>query len=292
MPTPRQNPAINSGGPFQQYDTGPGLVAPQQTGMTGVDQTQPGLGEDFAAASLDYYGNGGMPALSNNQQSYYDSFQASRPDIAADPGLDPYFDNAVTNAQRDIDKNAAARGSYGSSAAIGFGAQAATDLRAQQAHEEAQYNLQRLGEQRQWEGLGFNMAGGADANSLAASEDERAWLGAQGSLAFAGQDASRARGQDFFNNTMALGDRTAGIMGQEYDNMFTDDAALMEAAMAAEMGTATEAQMNALAMAGREADKSKAQEDFAMGVMETGLAPATGYAGAYAKAAGTRDGSG
>jgi hypothetical protein len=123
----------------------------------------------------------------------------------------------------------AARGAYGSSAANDQTARAFTDLEGQRALKEADYNLQRLGEQRNWQSLGGQLAGQADTNSLNQNQNERQWaqmlsqlgmdasqLGLQRTnagmdAAGAAQGMQRQRGQDYFNNELAKGDRMADM---------------------------------------------------------------------------------
>ena len=142
-----------------------------------------------------------------------------------DPGLSAYFDNAKARAAESINKSAAATGAYGASSANDQTARAFSDLEAQRAFKEADYALQRAAEDRAWQGLGGELAGGADSHSGAVSEDERRWadllsgmggqvddaelrrLNAAMDASGLAQGAERTRGQDYFNNTAAAGDR-------------------------------------------------------------------------------------
>lgn len=90
-----------------------------------------------------------------------------RPDIAAEPGFGSYYDNAEKNVVKALGRELAAIGSYGSSVGLGQIGKSVGDLRADQARHEAQYNLDRLGEQRAWEELGGTLAREADASGRA-----------------------------------------------------------------------------------------------------------------------------
>jgi hypothetical protein len=181
-----------AGSVFQQgmntFGVGGGPTTNNQQGVLGAEA--PGLmgpsgSQRFAGGALNTFGAGGGPT-SNNQQANYNQFEANKPNIAQDPGLDPYYSNAIRQGNENIDKTMAARGLYGSSAANDATQEMTTNLRADQAKNEAQYNLQRLGEQRNWEGLGGNLAQGADTQSLGQSANQRGWVGQQGTLQQAG----------------------------------------------------------------------------------------------------------
>lgn len=181
-----------------------------------------------------------QPTQTNNSQQWFDSVTGRMPVISTEPGFGAYFDNAKNRAAESINRSTAATGTYGSSSANDQTSRAFTDLEGQRALKEADYNLQRLGEQRAWEGLGGSLAGQADQQSLANSNDDQNWMGLLSKLgidssrlgldrtnagfdaAGLAQGAERTRGQDFFNNEAAAGDRLAdvikAIMGPALDN--------------------------------------------------------------------------
>lgn len=264
--TPSSAPQVGQA-VFEPFSTGQGLYEAQPTGMVGIDQRAPGLGEDFANQAVGFYAGGGAPATTQNQQTVFGQYMAT----PAEAGLDPYYDNAIRQSREDIDAMSASRGAYGSSAALGLGAEAATNLRAEQANREADFGLRRLQ-------LGGSLAAGADAGSLAASADERAWTMGLGDLAFAGQDATRRRGQDYFNNQMMMGGTIEGLMADEYGAMFADDRALMDAAFMSEMGQLSEAQAAAYRAELQKAQEDAAEREFAMDVATIPINYGMGFA--------------
>lgn len=167
--------------------------------------------------------------VSNNTQSWFDQYRGQMPNISAEPGFGAYFENAKNRAAESINQAMAARGAYGSSAANDQTARAFTDLEGQRALKEADYNLQRLAEQRGWQGLGGQLAGAADNRSLGVAGLEKDWVNLLHGMGIdasrlgldrtnAGTDAARAatadertRGQDFFANQLAMGDRLVDI---------------------------------------------------------------------------------
>jgi hypothetical protein len=249
------------------YSSGPGIQPGQkQTQMEGQDFSKlgpgernwqnnqgvynaPSFGEVNTQGLVGHYSNpANQPQVTNNSQNWFTQYQGTMPNIASDPGLAPYFDNAKDRAAESINLAAASRGNYGSSAAIDQNARAFTDLEGQRALKEADYNLQRLGEQRAWQSLGGQLAGSADASSRGASQDQQQWAQLLSSLGIdasrlgldrtnAGQDAAnsaqgfqRQRGQDFFSNQMAVGDRLADLMKSVYLPALDNDQEMMEVA--------------------------------------------------------------
>lgn len=285
-------------GEFQGYQTGPGIQSPQGFAAEGGDLTKRGIGESFfgatssgyvnpsmneqfAAGKLNQYDKSGTPGGTDLQGSNFANFSSTRPDISAEPGLDAYYDRAVERSTTDINNQLAARGLYGSSGGVGRLQDAVTDLRADQAKNEADYNLRRIGEQRGWEGLAGQLAGGADAGALARSANELGWLSGLGNLGQnadmfglqrtqAGQNAANAaqgmeegRFGTLFGNEMAMGDRMNGLMGQAYGDMLGQDYQMMQDSMGMGMGLASEA----LNQDYRTQEKIKDDESHAMDMM-------------------------
>lgn len=245
------------------YTPGPGLQQGQSQGQfTGIDFTQkgpseqyfsdnkavwesPSFGEVNSQGLTSYYTDQqNRPALTNNSSQAYSDYRSQMPTIATDPGLGAYFENAKNRAAESVNQTMAARGAYGSSAANDQISRAYTDLEGQRALKEADYNLARLGEQRSWLGLGGQLAGQSDSRSDAASADQQRWAALLSQLGLdasrlglqrtnAGADAAanaqgseRTRGQDYFNNELAMGDRMSGLYQSTMGPALDNDAAL------------------------------------------------------------------
>jgi hypothetical protein len=224
------NPGTSSWGP---YTTGPGATSGQtQPQFEGLNFTKRGPAEVQWISLQPFYntplfGETNNEKLvtqfankpnDNNTQNWFSQFASSMPTIASDPGLGAYYENAKNRAAESIARQTAARGSYGSSSANDATARAITDLEGERARQEADYNLRRLGEQRAWEGLGGQLAGAADQTSqgwlnlLSGLGTDASRLGLDRinsgmDAANAAQSAERTRGQDYFNNEAAAGDR-------------------------------------------------------------------------------------
>lgn len=249
------------------YSSGPGLQPGQaQPQLSSLNESGPTDAKKFFDANSgvwqspsygevntqgivsNYSDPSNRPAVSNDSQNWFQQYAGAMPNIATDPGLDPYYNNAEKRSTEGINQAVAARGAYGSSAANDQISRGITDLEADKAQHEAQYNLQRLGEQRAWEGLGGQLAGGADASSVAQSQDQQHWADLLSKLGIdasrlgldrtnAGADAAgnatgaeRTRGQDYFNDQLAMGDRMSDLIksimmpGLDNDATFMSDA--------------------------------------------------------------------
>ncbi len=222
------------------YTTGPGLqpgqnmpqmqgfdfskpgAAEQQWTDQGWVYEQPSFGEVNTQGIVQNFSNpANRPDVTNNQQGWFDRFSSSMPSIASDPGLAPYFENAKNRAAESINKSAAATGSYGASSANDQISRAFTDLEGQRALKEADYNLSRLGEQRAWEGLGGQLGAGADAASVAASQDEQGWADLLSKL---GIDSSRL-GLDRLNSSFDASNVAQGAQTARGQNAIANEAA-------------------------------------------------------------------
>lgn len=288
---------MGSPAPFEPMQTGPGIQDPQGFGAQGGDLTQRGIGEQafghsggaffnegkserFAGNTLDQFRNG-TPEGTNNQAQNLERFNSSRPSLSGGPGFDAYYDRAAERLGRDMNNQLAARGVYGSSVGVGQLGDAMTDLRADQAKNEADFDLRRIGEQRGWEGLSGQLAGSADANSLANSQNRLNWLGGLGDIAQAGdtfglnrlnsglnaannaQGLEQGRFQTLLGNELGMADRMNGMMGQAYGDMLQNDMDLMNSSMGMGMGLAAEA----LNQDYRTQEKIKDDESHAMDMM-------------------------
>lgn len=283
--------------PFTPYFTGPGVVPGQQSPDPNFNFMQPGAGESYYGANQGRFNQptasggfyqqaqgqyGQRPELSNNTQNEYNNLQ--RPNLSANAGLDPYYQNAAKNVTAQLNNQYGSRGMFGSSAALNGVGGALTDLFADQANREAQYALQRSAEDRGWAGLAGQLAGQADANSRAGSQDELSWLMGMGNLAgnadqanlaqlmggmsaaSTAQNLMRNRGQDFFNNTMAANMPFVDMVGQSYDDMLGTDAQLMQNALMYQNGLAQAALEASLYNQGRQ----KADAEWAKGMLGGG----------------------
>jgi hypothetical protein len=247
LSAPSQNQGVITTSGGQPAVTG--LQPGNGAGINGVDLTQPGMGENVSNAYLSAYAQNGTPTTSNNAQQAYTDFRNSQP-----ANMDPYYNNAQRLSDNAINTQMAARGSYGSSNAIGVLSNADTNLRAQQAKDEAQYGLQRYGLQGQ-------LASGSDVSSLNQSNNERDWMNGLTDIGFKNQRESTARGQLGFEDQLKGAGVISGIEGQVGGAEIANDEALLEKLRAADSGATADqvtAAQNALALAQKNSSESTA----------------------------------
>lgn len=166
----------------------------------------------------------------------YDNFQAEAIDF------DPHFDRMRERALGARNDQAAARGSYGTSATMGGLSDAILDIESQRAIQERQYNLEQaqvagqLGSMADQSGRANIGLGG----QLAAQSDqsELANLGAYQQAAGQAQNAHRMRGRDYMSDIY-----TPTMMATQADQaamqgMLGADNEYMDSIMALQLGAA------------------------------------------------------
>jgi hypothetical protein len=249
----------------------------------------PGAGQTYVQNAL------GIPQPTqgrNNTQAAFDWFGQNQPNLGPDAGLGTYYENAKRRALESVNANAAARGAYGSSAAMDMGNEAITNLEAERANREAEYALQRAAEQRGWGTAAAGAAGTADAAALGRAAEGRNWVTGLGALGLgsdaqdlsklnslmsgaSGVDQARAnanmynlaalgtadtagnlRATNALNATMGLGNAVSGTAGAAYQPMVDRDAALRDQFVAWANGMPTEL------LAQQAQDRQNARSDF------------------------------
>lgn len=242
---PNNNPTSALGYAPQSY------AQPQYAPDVGFNANAQGTGEQVSSAFLNHYGAEGIPGVSNNAQGAYNSWSQTAgpaPGAIPDANMSRYYDNASQQQANSINRQMAARGSYGSSNAIGNLSQAETNLRAQQARDEAQYGLQR----GQYElqrgqyglsraGLAGQLASAADQSSLAGSQNERGWMNDLTNLGFANQKAGTGRFLTGLGLEQDAANQASGMVGDVYGKEIDDQKNLLIQQLMASGMTANDA---------------------------------------------------
>jgi hypothetical protein len=180
----------------------------------------PGQGEQYWQQVQGKFNN------PTNAQAAYNRAQGR----SADPGLGEYYDRAKTQTANTMNDQLAAMGMLGSSVGAQKMGNAISALDAERANREADYVMRQdqlvgqLGSAADSQnmsqlGLGGQMAGAAQGMGMSRA-----------------QDARRARGQDAFNNMYAPAMAMGQMVGDAQNDVLTNDAAYMDATMAAENG--------------------------------------------------------
>ena len=186
--------------PVPGTGTAPAAPAPSYAPIdVGYNGNVAGTGENVSAALLQHYADAGTPQTTNYAAGAYGQFNDSTP-----ANMSSYYDNASRNAANTINTQMAARGSYGSSNAVGVLSNAETNLRAQQAKDEAGYGLQRAG-------LAGTLASSADSSGRANSADELNWMGGLADLGFRNQNEAMSRYQQGNDNAFRGAEAASGI---------------------------------------------------------------------------------
>lgn len=292
MASPGAGPQAWPGFPVPQFNPS---AAPQQNFQG--DFSKPGAGEGFFAQNQ---GRWGAPtALGNfwgqqggnfgkegpaseywrgisgkwnapqktpgNAQQAWDQFQKSTP-----ANTDAYYDNAIRLGSRDVNRAMAASGLYGGGTGVAPVNEMITNLRAQQAKDNAAYGLNRAQ-------IGGGLASAADQSGLAGLNSQLSWLTGMGNIAgmadqaylsrllggagvagnvdatnlnslnagmgaaLGAQGAQRQRGQDFFGNNLQMGNMLGQSLQNIYMQQLMSDMALTDQQMQAALGYPREA---------------------------------------------------
>jgi hypothetical protein len=253
QPTLGMSPTQMTDNPVDIHSAGVGEKAFDDVGKSLLDPTglskflAGGAGGLGAPGAGEQYWNqvqGSINAPGSTQQ-VFNELHGQMPQIAQTPGLDPYYNNAAKNLSEDINRQYASRGMFGSTPALQGIGRGLTDLRADQAKNEADYNLKRLAEQRAWtgqldtaaqnadqSGLGKLLAGGQISQGAEALQHQGSNI--LGNLLTQGgqldiqklqayltgglgaETAKNNRVGTLFGDTLTGGDRTSGIIGGNF----------------------------------------------------------------------------
>jgi hypothetical protein len=252
--------AKNHGVASGQAPLSPGQRDPAAA-SSGLDFMKPGAAETFnstyqptimAPGETSKWLEANGPAMSGpSMTSDYARTAISKGADLPSANMDPYYDRAQEKAVMAINNQLAARGSYGSGVGLGQVSTAITDLRAQQAKDEADYGLQRSGLANTWTSTLGGLANAADTNennrwqlgltgaATAGAENLNRWKAGEQAAGDA-QSAQRTRGQDFFNNNFTMGGALSSTAGNAYENAGAQDQAIMDAIISLGIGTSAE----------------------------------------------------
>lgn len=208
------NQALSGGNTPQQQGYGIGDAGPFQA-RPPLPGLQPGQGYN---ASFDLSGPGAA-------ESFYQQVQGG-----VNQNLDPYYQRARERTSADINKQLAARGQFGSSVGTGMLGDALSNLSAEQANREADFQLRNQGQLGQFAGQA--------------------------------QAAQQGRLGDLFGYNMALGDRASRNYFDQMNQLLSGDQNAMQAAMLSELGLADQA----LSQGRFGMERHKADADWAAGL--------------------------
>ena len=171
--------------------------------------------------------------------------------LASNPQLDALYDRQREKTAGAMNDQLAARGGFGSSAGVNMIGDALSNIGAQQAAKEADYNARiaqqadaaRLNQLQAYGGLAqqaqqgqLGRLGGAMSSFMGGDQTEITRLNAMMNAATQAQGLRRQRGQDYLGNLQSSQFPMMSIIGQGLQGMLAQDQALMDSATAAELG--------------------------------------------------------
>lgn len=274
-----QGPAPLNGGPQKMPTPGRNGYTPT-TAPYGMDQTNPGVQEQFWNQNQNLWTKGAFQGPGQGEQFWNQvsgSFNTPGNNGNLQPQFDAAYDRAKEKAVGTANQQAAARGVYGSSAALNNVGNVITDIEAARAKEASNFALANSQNQRSQLGMYGDMAFRAqDANMANRGFDLNALNSAYNASGSAqGQRDNRIQTQ--FGNTMAMTGMYMPFLQNNYDQMLSTDMGLMTGAQ--EMGVSGTAN----ALANQQANRQQFNQDISTGLglygafKPTPAAPAAPY---------------
>lgn len=269
MQKPKNNQNNNQAFQAPNYSTpepqkaGPGGYR-ATTAPYGMDQTMPGAGEQmwennqnmwFNSPSMDW--NQTQSPSNANQQTPQSSFagpgagsqfwnqvSGSFNQVNQDltPQFDAYYDRARDNALGAANSQAAARGAYGSSAALNNVGNVINDFEANRGKAYTDFMLENEANKRENLGLYGSLAFGAGKENLGYSTDQLNRLNSAFGNAMSAQGARDNRIQSMFNNLAFQQGQIVPWSTGQYEGLFGSDQAAMGGATDAALGRAQQNQ--------------------------------------------------
>lgn len=192
----------------------PGEAFGRATIMEGVDKLNRGPGQGYIQSVEGLMAQGGD--ANQAQQAFAEAQNLAPANMGA------YYDRAGEQAIQGIDKQAASRGVYGSSAAQELGQSTLTDLAAQRSLQEAQYGLSRADMMGRL-GQGAATSQQAALGTVAGSEQQRRGMEFEVLRGLA--DMGIAVDQSRLNRILGLFDANIGMAGAQSGIIGAADAA-------------------------------------------------------------------
>jgi hypothetical protein len=261
----------------QYWDQNQGRFGPGGEGSDFWQQNKgafgsPGQGEQFWNQAMGAWNQRLQQPKTNRAEEAYQQIQGQMPDLATDPGLDPYYQRAMQETERRMNRQAMATGQLGSSVANASMGNAMSGLAAERANREAEYNLARSADSRNWQGLGLSAAQGADQTGLAGQNADLGWVTGMGGLglstqgaglgrtvagmesgmnldqldlarlqagmsgAMGAQDLRRTRGRDYMSDLQAMAGMSLPMVANTYGGMLDADDAWMQSMLGTSLG--------------------------------------------------------
>lgn len=250
----QQNPSINS--------APQGMPTPGKNGYTpttapyGMDQSNPGVQEQFWNQNQNLWLKGAFQGPGQGEQ-FWNQVQGNfNTNNNLQPQFDAAYDRSRDKAVGAANQQAAARGVYGSSAALNNVGNVIGDFESNRAKAATDFALANAANQRANLGQYGNLAFQAQDAGMANRAFDLGALGQAYGAAGSAQDARRARTQDAFGNTAAMAGMYMPFLQNNYDQLLGTDMSLVTGATQA--GPAATAQ----ALAQQSNNRQQISQDF------------------------------
>lgn len=268
-PSTPTNPSPN--GPPQTPLPGANGYTPT-TAPYGMDQSGPGDKEQFWGQNQQlWFNNPGQNKFGGegSGQQFWNQVQGQFNNASLQPKFDQYYAQAGKQLAGQMNAQAAGRGAYGSSQALNGVGGALANLAGQQARDYSNFALQDQANQRANLGAYGSLAFQAENQARQDSSDYLDRLNSAFAASSASQDARDTRVQRAFNNQSDYLKTVLGFAQGQYNNIFQTDQGLLGAAQDARLGKA--------------ANNVSNQQNNANQVSQ-GISDAVGLVGGYAQA--------
>lgn len=273
---------VGPGGPQSQA---PEDVRQRAATAAGLDFMTPGAVEDFnskygtkpleQSGYADWLEKNRMDPNKSTMQQDFATRTLGQSHGVGDADFDKYYDRSEQNATQRLNDQLSARGAYGSSVGLGQIGSMLADMEGNRAKDKATYGLSRSADDRAWASAQGELAAGADSSGIsrwataadaeaaASKESLDRWKASQSSAQDA-QAAQRGRGQDFFNNNLAMGSALSGTTTHSYDAALAQDQGLVDAVISLGLGKDAESVAQLIARANANDAQAKQILDLAM----------------------------
>lgn len=214
------------------------------TAPYGMDQTNPGVQEQFWNQNQNLWTKGAFQGPGQGEQFWNQvagNFNTAGGNGNLQPQFDAAYDRAKEKAVGTANQQAAARGVYGSSAALNNVGNVAADIEAARAKEATNFALANAANQRSQLGQYGDLAFRAQDANIANRGFDLNSLNSAYNASGAAQGQRDQRIQNQFGNTMAMTGMYMPFLQNNYDQLLGTDMGLVTGAQEAKVGSASNA---------------------------------------------------
>lgn len=209
--------------PLKQQTPGKNGYTPT-TAPYGMDQSNPGVQEQYWNQNQNLW-NKGMSAGPGQGEQFWNQVQGNYNKASQDltPQFNQYYDQAKSTAMGDANKQAAARGVYGSSQALNNVGNVAADVEGQRAKASTDFMFNNAANQNQALSNYGNMAFGAQGMNNNRNAMDLTALNSGYQAAGQAQNQRNNRVQGQFNNAQSMAGMYLPFLQNQQNGMLQND---------------------------------------------------------------------